>query len=442
MNIFLNQLFHIQEDLDNHPILVRHFKRNFIANFFDVAIFFFGDGFAAAYTILPVFVSTLTDSPILIALVPAVTEAGWFLPQLFLAPFVESQSRLKALVLKLGSFERFTYLFLAIGAFMLPHMGKNIALAVILFLIVWKAFVSGLVALPWQEIVAKVIPVSHRGRFYGWSMLLGKALGIGGAALTGYLLSTYPFPTNYGFSFLIGFLVLMAGLVSFAFTIEPEKIVLATQQISGKKWQKVRQILSRDTPFRNFLISRFLAFLGYMAFGLFAVYGIQKFNLPESTAATFTVVLLVGSLVGYAVFGVIGDRIGNKFVFASSDVLFIASLALALISNSLLSLYVIFGLVGIAQSGAIIADMNMVMEFSHSQDRPTYMGVFKTFTGPAFLISPLIGGGLVELWGYKPMFLVSLLIVLVAFLILVVFVPEPRNHKPNPGITAGKQSEL
>jgi MFS family permease len=442
MKTVLTQLLQIPADTEEHPVVVKHFRRNFTANFFDVAIFFFGDGFAAAYTILPVFVSIFTDSPILIALVPAVTEAGWFLPQMFMAPFVERQPRLKSLVLKTGAFERMSYLFLALGAFFLPRMDSKIALVVILFLVVYKAFISGFVALPWQEIVAKVIPVSHRGRFYGWSMLFGKVLGIGGAALTGYYLSNLSFPENYGVTFLTGFIVLMMGLASFAMTIEPEKIVLPAQQTQVKKGHKARKILSQDTPFRNFVISRFLSYIGYMAFGLFAVYGINKFDLPTAYSATFTMVLIAGNILGYAVFGEVGDRIGNKFVFATSDVLMAIGLLIALFANSLAGLLVIFVLVGVAQSGAIIADMNMVMEFSHPQDRPTYMGVFKTFTGPGFLISPLIGGGLVEIFGYKTMFFVSFLILLAAFIVLVAFVPEPRNTKPNSELSTYENSEI
>jgi len=167
--------------------------------------------------------------------------------------------------------------------------------------------------------------------------------------------------------------------------------------------------------------------------GLFAVYGIDKFDLSTDYSATFTVVLLAASIFGYAVFGVLGDRKGNKIIFAASDVLMIFSLVVILFSESLAGLYVVFALVGVAQSGAIIADMNMVMEFSTPEDRPTYMGVFKTLTGPGFLISPLIGGGMVELWGYQAMFLVSILIMVVAFFLLVVFVPEPRNHNHERG---------
>ena len=429
MKTFVNQFFQLPEDTDAHPVVAQHFRRNFTANFFDVAIFFFGDGFAAAYTILPVFVSLFTDSPILIALVPAITEAGWFMPQLFMAPYVERQSKLKSLVIKIGSLERLSYLFLSIGALVLPRMERRIALAVILFLVIYKAFVSGLVALPWQEIVARVIPVSHRGRLYGWSMLLGKLLGVGGAALTGYFLREMPFPKNCSVTFFVGFILLAVGIGVFALTIEPERKIQAPQQkMPTRRREKIREILSRDVPFRNFVISRFLAFIGYMAMGLFAVYGIEKYQLSTDYSATFTMVLLAGSILGYAVFGVIGDRSGNKLIFAISDVLMILSLVLIAFSESLSGLYLIFALVGVAQSGAIIADMNMVLEFSHPKDRPTYIGVFKTLTGPGFLISPLIGGGMVELWGYQTMFLVSILIMAVAFVLLVAFVPEPRNQ--------------
>ncbi len=69
--------------------VVRNFRRNFFANVMDAGFWFFGDSFAAAYTILPVFMSTLTDSPILIGLIPALEGAGWFLPQLFLAKHLE-----------------------------------------------------------------------------------------------------------------------------------------------------------------------------------------------------------------------------------------------------------------------------------------------------------------------------------------------------------------
>jgi hypothetical protein len=68
-----------------HPATVQNFRRNFFANIMDAGFWFFGDSFMAAYTIFPVFMSTITDSPILIGLIQTLEGAGWFLPQLFLA---------------------------------------------------------------------------------------------------------------------------------------------------------------------------------------------------------------------------------------------------------------------------------------------------------------------------------------------------------------------
>ena len=115
-----------------HPGVVKNFKRNFFANVMDAGFWFFGDSFAAAYTIMPVFMSTLTDTPILIGLIPALEGAGWFLPQLFLAKHLEGRNRRLPLVLKLGALDRLPFLLLAIGALFILKLDKNVAIALFL----------------------------------------------------------------------------------------------------------------------------------------------------------------------------------------------------------------------------------------------------------------------------------------------------------------------
>ena len=81
----MKNFFSFPDDSDIHPEVIHHFRRNFFVNVLDAGFWFFGDSFAAAYTIMPVFLSTLTDSPIFIGLIPALEAIGWFFPQLFLA---------------------------------------------------------------------------------------------------------------------------------------------------------------------------------------------------------------------------------------------------------------------------------------------------------------------------------------------------------------------
>ena len=110
--------------------VVKHFKRNFFVNIMDAGFWFFGDSFVAAYTIMPVFMSTLTDSPILIGLIPALEGAGWFLPQLFLAKHLEGKKRRLPITLKLGLLDRLPFLFLAIGTFFILKVDPKVAIKI------------------------------------------------------------------------------------------------------------------------------------------------------------------------------------------------------------------------------------------------------------------------------------------------------------------------
>jgi hypothetical protein len=63
----------------------KNFPFNFLVNLIDGGFFGLGIGFASFVTVLPLFVSSLTDSAILIGLIPAVHVVCWQFPQLFTA---------------------------------------------------------------------------------------------------------------------------------------------------------------------------------------------------------------------------------------------------------------------------------------------------------------------------------------------------------------------
>ena len=65
--------------------VAENFKHNVLVNTGDLSFFFFADSFWSINTILPVFAASLTDSPFLIGFIPAIVNAGWFIPQLFLS---------------------------------------------------------------------------------------------------------------------------------------------------------------------------------------------------------------------------------------------------------------------------------------------------------------------------------------------------------------------
>jgi len=433
----MKNFFDIPNPESLNPEVVKHFKRNFFANIMDAGFWFLGDSFVAAYTILPVFMSTLTDSPIIIGMMPALADAGWFLPQLFFAKFLEGKNRRLPILLKLGMVDRIPFLFLAFGALLISQLDKKAAIGIILAIYIVKTVSSGLVALPWQELIATVIPVSHRGRYWGFALIFGKLMGLVGSAVTGYLLTSIAYPLNYAYMFFIGFAAVMVSYLFLRMNIEPEVDRTKSTVIKDlNTWGKMKKILAEDKNFRVYLINRGFVFLGWMGMGFITVYGIQKYHLPLSSSAIFTGLMFFCQIVGYSIWGTLGDRVGYKPVIESSNVIFMLGLIILISVQSLWGVYVAFGVISFAHSGEYIADQNIAMEFGKEDDRPTYIGMSKTLTGPVLLVAPILAGVLVELFGYNLMFLISLFVLMIAFVIIKFFVVEPRAV--NGGMIAGK----
>ncbi|MGB7117327.1 MAG: hypothetical protein WBD56_14380, partial [Anaerolineales bacterium] len=80
-----------------------------------------------------------------------------------------------------------------------------------------------------------------------------------------------------------------------------------------------------------------------------------------------------------------------------------------------------------ANSGNFIGDINIVMEFSSISERPTYIGLARTLTGPVLLIAPILAGAIVQIRNYQTMFAVSIFFSVIGLILLGILVDEPRQ---------------
>ena len=97
-------------------------KHNLTANLLDGSFFGMALGFASFVTVIPLFVSQMTDSAVLIGLIPAIHSVGWQIPQLLTSERVARQSRFKPMVLLMTLNERIPFLGLGAGRlFAAPH---------------------------------------------------------------------------------------------------------------------------------------------------------------------------------------------------------------------------------------------------------------------------------------------------------------------------------
>jgi MFS family permease len=158
-----------------------------------------------------------------------------------------------------------------------------------------------------------------------------------------------------------------------------------------------------------------------------AVYAVERFGLSDATAALYTGILYAAGVVGYAFWGPLGDRLGNKRTMVASSTLWLLALVAALLSRAPWGFYLVFTLMGFGSAGGLIADQNIAMEFGPEVERPTYMGLMRTSTGPALLIAPLLGGWIAQEWSYPVLFGVSLSLAAIGLALLEWGVKDPRH---------------
>ncbi len=419
---------------DNVPAdVAANFKHNVIANTIDLMFFFFSDSLWSINTIMPVFAATLTDSPFLVGLIPAVVNAGWFIPQLFLSGRISKMPKVLPFSKKMGFLERLPYMFLPLLTLLIGEIENQNVYWLLLLIMIWRGLGSGMSGLPWQEINARVIPISHRARFIGLSRVFGQLTGLLGSLLSIYLLARFPYPKNYAIGFMVAIVSLWISFAAYSQNREPEVKIAnhqdnEEQKPKGQTWSLMRQIIKTDGNFRRYLTSRSLAFLGNMASAFIAVYAINRFQLGDEQAAVFTALILVSGIFGYILWGALGDRIGPQKVVILSFIIWGLGLLVAIFSRSLWVYYLVFAAFGFYTAGLNLGDTILVMELGEERLRPTYLGMARTLTGAFLLFAPLLSGWLVQSFSYLVMFAVSLGFVVLATILMATVKDHPRRR--------------
>ncbi len=432
----LSNLFSIRPEDNVSASVAQHFRHNVIINTLDISFFFMADSFWNINTIMPVFAATLTDNPFLIGLMPAIVNAGWFLPQMFIASRVTHTPKILPMSIRLGVFERLPYLLFAVLALAIPYISKSTALILLILLMTWRGIAGGMAALPWQEVMARVIPLSHRARFFGFSRVFGQGAGILGSVLSGLILATLSYPRNYALGFGIAVIIQWLSFASYIQNREPEqaqvivpaaKPTLPAPRKPAINYSMFGQILKKDGNFRLYLVARSISFFGNMATAFIAVYAIKAFHLPDEQAAVFTGVILASGVLGYAFWGAVGDRIGPKKIMVLSFICWFAALIVAIFSKSIWLYYLVFAMFGLYQSGVGVGDSMLIMELGEESLRPTYLGMGRTLTGSFLLLAPVLAGSLVARYDYNVMFIVSAFFVTIATLLMSRVKDVPRR---------------
>jgi MFS family permease len=357
--------------------------------------------------VLPLFVSNLTDSAILIGLIPAIHVVGWQLPQIFTARRVAQQKRYKPMVMFFTVHERLPFLGLAAVSWFIPSIGPKLALVLTFIFLVWQGLGGGFTATGWQSMIGKIIPPDRWGVFFGFQSAASNLLASVGAVVAGVVLEANDPKGGFALCFLFAVGAFIISYLAMSLTRE-EETPPVTGGIERKDfWRNVRAILRRDVNFRWFVVVRILAQLGTVGFAFYTVYVVRVYGVEEITAGILTGVLLLVETIANPIMGWLGDHWSRRGVMVIGMISAGLSAGVAILAPSVGWFYLAYILAGISYVAVWTIAMAMTLEFGEGEEKPAYIGLANTLVAPTAFLFPLFGGWLADNVGYHATFLAT-----------------------------------
>lgn len=374
-------------------------------------------------TIIAGFVYTLTGSSVAVGVASAALRFGWVFPQIFVG-YVAQRSERRMPFYMVGAFGRAACLaVLAVAILTLGGLSNSVLIAVFFVLWVGYSCVSGVVAVPYNDIVGRSIPSERRSRLLAWRFFGGGVLGIAVAAAAHRLLAELAFPYGHAALFGLGAALMVVSSGFFVSAGEPGGAKITENPPRFMEFLRQGMAVYReDRRFRLFLYSQWLGGAALMVLPFYVVLS-QTSGLAAADVALLLAAQTAGALVSNALWGHWGDKYGKQNLLEGVAILRMvppaAILALAAITVPPdLTLWVfcaVFVVLGALVNGTTIAMLGYLMEISPNDRRPAYSGYFNVLVSPASLL-PIAGGLIVSLVSVYSVFAIAALAAALQFL--------------------------
>ena len=376
-------------------------------------------------TFIPAYILLLSGgSDFIVGLALSLQALGSALTPLVGASLIGHRDQVLPVGFWTGGAMRVAILFLALAGFFLSG---NLALYAVIFSLGLFGLFVGMQAVVFQVLLAKVIPVTNRGKLMGFrNFLAGITTALVAWFGGNYLVGDPPTAQGYAWVFLLAFVLTTSGLLMLVLVREPRPPSVAERQSLLQHLSGIRGFLYREPAFARYVVARALATLGRMALPFYILYAGQSIGLSGSTLAVLTVAYTMAATVSNLLWGVLADRYGFRLCMLITIGLWIAATLALLLSTTHTAVVLVFIAIGASQEGFRLSSMSLAMEFGGREQMALRLATANSAAEIAGSIAPLVGGIIVTALGYGAMFIGAIACLLLGGGVLLLWVHEPR----------------
>ena len=152
---------------------------------------------------------------------------------------------------------------------------------------------------------------------------------------------------------------------------------------------------------------------------------IQTFGITVSASGWIATAYILANAVFVPIWGKLGDTIGRKKVYVTGFVLFIVGSILAGLSWNLTSMIIFRVIQAVAGSADYPTAMAILsVTFTDAKKRAQALGIWSSAFAASAVFGPLIGGPLIDNFGWRSVFLVNLPVGLIGLAMALLFIKE------------------
>ena len=407
---------------------IRHNLKLF---FIDGVLFMPSMALISITAVIPFFLDQLGASTFQIALASSMMFMCVLLTQPLFGYIASRSSSMQKTFSKILFLQRFSFL---IFILLIPLLSGHHSLLINIFLIFWCIFnfFVGSYAVFHTPMLIRMLPPDRRGAIRGIGFAIGSFLGVGMSALIPLILGYISFPYSYMTIFALGIFFLLLNASVFYF-MRLSKDALPIEPLGMTEYiKKMPSTIAESPTFRAMILTVIFLAIAHSILPFYTLYAIRVFFATESHVAIFAGLAIMSGALAHIVFGFIVDRYGPRIIALIGACLLILAGTLALTTNSLSLLFVIWFIANLSNSSFMTAVSLLLGEVSPPEKLPLYVSVQTTISTALSAVIVLVLAPILENLGFTPLFAIVLGCGAISLLVNV-FVLKKRLEKWKTG---------
>jgi len=397
------------------------------------AFFEMGTAFADPYAVVPLFLAGFTESRALIGLIVSLIQALTIIPQLAVSRQIRRNPLSARPIMLAGIWTRCgVWGIIALTILLVPHR-INLLLVVFVSFVALYSLGAGFAVLPFRRIISETISPLRRSTFLGARVIAGGMLaGLAGMLVRSVLgKETLSWPNNYGILFAFSFVSLAVAYIAMSCFRFPNVPPSPSSQNLPPMREEVRNALKEYPVLKRLISVRLLSGGLPLALPFLTLYATKEIGISLAWVGIFVSAQRMGAILSNFLWMPLGNRFGTRSVILSGLGLATISLAIMIVVETPTIMAVAFVLAGSAMSAMVVGFGGYILELGTREIRPLLFAMEGTLLMPLYFM-PLLGGWLVDLYGYRMMIVPSVALLTMAW-IAATGLCEPRRGDPACG---------